>query len=218
MLDNEIKKILEEYCNKVHGGSQEKASQALGISKPTFWRWINLKARPKIETLIPVFEALDLTIVSTPPTIQRMGANAPVETIDDSKEVQTIDVHILAGAGKPWELCESEPIFSVDVPLAYLKKSDYSAVIDGDSMYPTIKNNAVVGIKQNVEFKSNEIYLTRLPYHGVMVKRVSIDLERKKYIIKSDNQDKENYPNIEIDIEEAENLIEGKVVWVWQNV
>ncbi len=211
MLDTDIQKILEDYCNNIHSGSKEKAAQALGVSTPTFWRWLTMKARPKIETLIPIFEALDLSITSN------KAITSKTETTDN-EEIQSIGVHVVAGAGNAWELTESNPILNIDIPIVYLNKSDFAVVVSGESMYPTIKNNAVVGIKEKVDFTNNEIYLIRIQYEGLVVKRLLIDYDKKKYIIKSDNLDKNQYPNIEINMEEAENIIIGRVMWVWQNV
>ena len=84
-------------------------------------------------------------------------------------------------------------------------------------MCPTIKNGGVVGIqRENFDFASGELYAVRLPYEGLAVKRIIVDASKGEYVIRSDNPDKERYPDMRLGIEESPHLILGRVVWIWQ--
>ena len=57
-IRDDVIRILVEFRDKQHGGHAEKAAAALGVSAPTFSRWVNGVHIPKLETLLPVFEQL----------------------------------------------------------------------------------------------------------------------------------------------------------------
>ena len=155
---------------------------------------------------------------NTVPTIKRLGAFSPVESLADSKNFSPISIYAVAGAGNSWQICESEPITVIHVPKNYSMQVDFAFLVDGDSMYPTMKSGAVVGINEKFDFQTNEVYAIRMPYEGIAIKRISINHERKTYIVRSDNHDQTKYPPVEISINENPNFLIGRVVWVWQNV
>ena len=96
---------------------------------------------------------------------------------------------------------------------------DSALLVKGDSMAWTIKSGGVVGvIRRNFDFVSGEVYAVRLPYEGLSIKRVIVDAANGEYIIRSDNPDKEKYPDRRLSITEYADIILGRVVWVWQAV
>lgn len=151
-------------------------------------------------------------------TIQRMGANSPVEKIHNNDEgLLKIDIYQVTGAGNPFVLRENEPITSVFVSELYARQADIAFLVDGESMYPTIKNNAIVGVSLKKDFQPNEVFAINHPAGGVTIKRISI--KGKNWVIRSDNPNKELYPQEDqYSLEEYPNLIIGRVVWVWQSM
>jgi phage repressor protein C with HTH and peptisase S24 domain len=145
--------------------------------------------------------------------IRRIGINAPMETVS-GEGLKTINVYQKAGAGVAHEFAEIEPLFSISVPQAYFRRSDFAVLINGHSMEPTIASNSVVGAQKNFEFSANELYVVNIPYEGLVVKRVAITKENTSFILKSDNPDKDKYPSREIPIAESEEFLVGRVVWV----
>ena len=148
-------------------------------------------------------------------TIRRLGENAlpvPVE----GEGVVPVGVYAVAGAGPAWDIQDANAIFVITAPPSFAGQSSYALLIDGDSMYPTIKNGAVVGVSEDRRFRQNEIFAVNIPYEGLSVKRVAIDHESSQYILRSDNPDKNKYGDIKIHIEEAPDLLVGRVVWIWQ--
>lgn len=61
-IKDDLMRILVQYRDRQHGGNSAEAAAALGVSPPTLWRWLNGKSLPKIETLLPVFQALGARI------------------------------------------------------------------------------------------------------------------------------------------------------------
>lgn len=150
--------------------------------------------------------------------IRRFAPHAPLEEADSDKSV-AINVYALAGAGPGFELEESEALATIRVPPDYAMRCDCAVMVKGDSMAWTIKNGGVVGImRKNFDFISGEVYAVRLPYEGLSIKRVIVDASSGEYIIRSDNPDKEKYPDRRLPITEYDDIIMGRVVWVWQMV
>jgi len=148
------------------------------------------------------------------PTIRQMGAYAPKIVVgEDGKRIEAYQV---AGAGQAWEIVAVEPLKSIHAPLAFASKIAFALLIRGGSMEPTMKSGAVVGVSNDKRFQHNEIFAVDIPYEGLAVKRVTIDHASKEYILVSDNPDKAKHGDIRIKIEEAQNLLVGRVVWVWQ--
>lgn len=147
------------------------------------------------------------------PLIKRIEVNAPVEKVQGN-DLQELGVYSVAGAGTPIDVAELTPLFTVFAPPDYLRKADFAIVIDGHSMEPLISHGAVVGIKKDAPFVANELYAARIPYEGMVVKRVGVDMEKDEFIFKSQNPDKGSYPDYRIGINEGEGIIIGRVVWV----
>ena len=151
-------------------------------------------------------------------TIRRPAPNAPVEKADADGSV-AINIYALAGAGPAFDLEESDPLATIRVPLEYAMQCDSTLLVKGDSMAWTIKSGGVVGvIRRNFDFVSGEVYAVRLPYEGLSIKRVIVDAASGEYIIRSDNPDKEKYPDRRLSITEYADIILGRVVWVWQQI
>ncbi len=153
-----------------------------------------------------------------PATIRRPTPNAPIERADADDSV-AIHVYALAGAGPAFDLEENDPLATIRIPPDYAMRCDCALMVKGDSMAGTVRNGGVVGvIRQNFDFASGEIYAVRLPYEGVSIKRVIVDDATGEYIIRSDNPDRDKYPDRRLPIAEYADIILGRVVWVWQAV
>ncbi len=129
-----------------------------------------------------------------------------------------LEIYATANTKPTWKLEQSTPINRIFVPHDLHIKVEFALQVDDESMFPTIKKGALVGIKLEKEFVSNEIYAVRMPYEGVSIKRVSIDHPSKSYIIKSDSYDQKKYPQHELSILDNPQFIIGKIAWVWQNL
>ena len=57
-LEQDIIRILAEYTDTLFGGNKDRAARSLGVQPPTFWRWLNGKNIPKMESLVQPFNIL----------------------------------------------------------------------------------------------------------------------------------------------------------------
>lgn len=125
-----------------------------------------------------------------------------------------IPVYAMTGAGPVILPDQLEPLFTVITPPEHFQRSNYAILVKGHSMEPRIPDGAIVGIKTDEDFQANHLFLADIPYEGLVVKRVGVDMKNEEFIFKSDNPDKAAYPDFRLSIHEAEKIILGKVVWV----
>lgn len=126
----------------------------------------------------------------------------------------TVNVYQVVAAGTPIDLKEYEPLFTIKAPAECLRGSDFSLEVRGHSMEPLIPNDSLIGVKTDFRFQANELYVAWIPYEGLVVKRVGVDHASGEFVFKSQNPDKESYPDFRLPIESAEKVIVGKVVWI----
>ena len=120
-----------------------------------------------------------------------------------ARGMSVLPVHALAGAGPAWDFAEVDPLFYVGVPEFFMRQAPKAVQVRGNSMEPTIRDQAVVGISPDApEIIQGKIYAIRLPYEGLVVKRV-----------KSDNKE---HPDIHVPFADADGIIQGRVMWVLQ--
>ncbi|WP_294626268.1 S24 family peptidase [uncultured Bilophila sp.] len=201
--------------NKERGWQSAFAKRA-GISQSALSKIISGETKaPELASVAAIVDALGEELFFSP-TIRRTGINSPEEPAECDHSV-TVGIYAAAGAGPAIDIDQGELLYNIKVPAEYAARSDCALAIKGDSMCPTIKNGGVVGIqRENFDFASGELYAVRLPYEGLAVKRIIVDASKGEYVIRSDNPDKERYPDMRLGIEESPHLILGRVVWIWQ--
>ena len=62
-LEQDIIRILAEYTDTLFSGNKDRAARSLGVQPPTFWRWLNGKNIPKMESLVQPFNILKAKII-----------------------------------------------------------------------------------------------------------------------------------------------------------
>lgn len=214
--------ILEKVRARVEQGETlEGIAKLLGIKNRgsiSLWLSGGRKAEnTSFPNMLRYLEQLGLDytdfLPSSAPMIQRATPNAPIEKVV-GPGLQTINVYAVAGAGPAVCVTELAPLFQVTAPPDYFRRSDYAIVVDGHSMEPLIPHGSIVGVKLQAPFVANELYVARIPYEGLVVKRVGVNRERDEFVFKSVNPDKEAYPDFYINIEEGEGIIVGRVMWI----
>jgi phage repressor protein C with HTH and peptisase S24 domain len=109
-----------------------------------------------------------------------------------------------------------QAIGRLSIPQSYACAGIYVVRADSSGMEPCILKDAFVGIdtgKKHVS--SGELYGVRIPYEGLVIKRVYIDAQNKKLILRSEKQD---LPEITMPLEGHEEHIAGRVAWVLQRM
>jgi phage repressor protein C with HTH and peptisase S24 domain len=106
-----------------------------------------------------------------------------------------------------YEVCIPESFYRGDLIVFHVR---------GDSMEPNIKEGAFVGVDIQVkEIVGGKAYAVWIPYEGVTIKLVYVDPENNQFILRSENA---KHPDQRLPIDDRDNLIIGRVVWVMQEV
>ena len=136
---------------------------------------------------------------------------------DQENGLTTLGVYAVAGAGPAWEAEEAEPIFSIAVPQHYLRPNITPLFIRGTSMEPAILDCAVVGVNRGGgDIIQGKIYAVRLPYEGIVVKRLYLDHDKREFVLCSDNKSGD-HQDIRMQFNAGDSFIYGQVVWVLQS-
>jgi len=147
-------------------------------------------------------------------TIRRIGSNAPSEAVT-GESLPTVPVYGSAGAGAPTELFSGEPEMFLQVLPQYMRPGMGAFMVDGDSMEPTIKRGAYVGVVEfSGDFSEGGIYLVHVPHFGRVIKRIRMSASGA-IMLHSDNA---AYDPMPLPHEDCDKNVLGKVVWVWQGV
>lgn len=155
-------------------------------------------------------------------TIRRLAPNAPHDPAcilgpDDTTPVgHVVPVFAMAAGGNGLDRWEPEPIAHVCIPLTYYKETILIVQVDGRSMEPEIKHGSFVGIDTAQRgYVAGETYGLRVPYEGLTIKRLFVDHEAGLFRLRSINPD---HPEIRLPMEDRDDIIVGKAVWVFQGL
>lgn len=182
-----------------------------GINQPNLSEFVNGNRKSmNLETAWKILSVLGLEVRPKQEEILPGIQNLP-------EGLTPLPVYAVAGAGPAWDDEEIEPKFYIAVPKQYITKRISTLLVSGESMSPTILDNAVVGVnRDSAEIIQGKIYAVRLPYEGIVVKRIYLDHAKKCFILRSDNKNGE-FPDIEISFDEGDTFIYGQVEWVLQS-
>ena len=205
-------KALRHYL----GLTQKDFAESLGKSSETVLNWERGKTVPRdksIELICQVysvhpdwFEGTDLA----PPKISLQN---------EEKDTVEVEVLTLAGLGDLYDLQNHEPIavtqLAKDLVINVSRETRTAIRCKGDSMYPTILNDALVGVDFNdCEPVDNGIFLLHFRDLGLTIKRLR--LKTDGYLIVADNPtiEDEFIPRDRLE----EGLILGRVRWIYNKV
>lgn len=219
-IRTEMKELeeLASYVNMFYRGNQSEAAAALGLKPSTLNKWLSCDRTPSYRLLKPVLEKVRSEISENAKTGQVHWLAPHAVNPPTQEKLTTIGIYEVAGAGPGWDIAQYTPICIISIPPAFAHKADFAFIVKGESMHPTIKDGAIIGVKRDVDFVNNEVYAIQVPYEGLSIKRVFIDYKSEEYVIRSDNPDKEKYGDIKISMPTAPDLIIGKAVWLWQGM
>ncbi len=100
----------------------------------------------------------------------------------------------------------------LSVPLSFSSASILVVKVETGSMEPVIPKGAHVGIdtmKKNVVM--GEIYAVLMPYEGISLKRVFLDADNSRLILRAEHKE---HPEQYISLEKAVGRIVGRVEWL----
>lgn len=201
-------------------GNISRASQSWGINGDNLHKWLRGDRIPTLEKISPILDRLgkftpDLPLLQNEQAVMRRIASYAPSEIVEGDSLPQIPVMGATGAGNDVEIFHATPSCWISV-LPQYKTSDQviGLVVYGDSMEPTIHKGAVVGVVPfDGTFNEGGIYLVQRPPFGRTIKRVK--LQDGQLVLLSDNA---AYAPDPLPFEGYENIILGRVVWVWQLV
>jgi len=207
----DFKKIVKEATTTKFKGDSDLAKKAKVAQSAVSMLNNNRRSGLQLETVGKLLDAIGAQIIIPEAT------SHPDHKEFEAKGLTILGVHAVAGAGPAWDYEESEPKFYIAVPVQYLGAHMTTLLISGESMAPTILDNAVVGVnRENTEIIQGKIYAVHLPFEGIVVKRLYIDHSDKCFILRSDNKNGE-FPDIKLPFDEGDAFIYGSVEWVLQS-
>lgn len=146
--------------------------------------------------------------------MHRPSPQAPMEEVK-GQNLHSVPLLGETGAGAPQELFSGASDNLIQILPQYYRTGMIALTVRGDSMEPTIKNGAVVGIAPlSEDITEGGIYLVSIPCFGRVVKRLKLSREGK-LLLYSDNP---RYEPWAVDPAEQEKTVLGQVVWVLQSV
>lgn len=149
-----------------------------------------------------------------PAAYAELSAAEPIEGYGSSP-CKSVKLYLSGGGQTPTEW-DAESIGDICIPTAYYRPSLAVIKMDGSSMEPFIRNGAVVGIdKDKKSVVSGEVFAVHVPFEGLAIKRVYLDAENSRIILKSENP---NHPPLSIPAKEAAERILGRAIWILQEI
>lgn len=207
----DFKKLVKEAATGKFRGDADLARKANVAQSAVSMLNNNKRSGLQLETVGKLLDAIGAKIVL--PETPASASDKELET----KKLILLGVHAVAGAGPAWDDEESEPKFHIAVPEQYAGPNLTTLLISGESMFPTILDNAIVGVnRENAEIVQGKIYAVRLPYEGIVVKRIYLDHSEKCFILRSDNKNGD-FPDIKLPFDEGDAFIYGRVEWILQS-
>ena len=202
---------LKRFVDEEHNGNINSASESLGMTGDTLYKWLKEKRSPKLEIIGPILDKLGFCVDRLP----QMGGVLPFSKVEvvQGDDLQRIPIVGEAGAGTPAEFFNSEPESWLPVLPLYFFPGLRAIKVIGDSMEPTIMKGSYVGvIPFSGRLSEGAIYLVEDPDFGLVVKRVRKD-RAGTLMLFSDNPSWEPIP---MPYEGYDHIIAGEVCWVWQ--
>lgn len=214
------KVFFEDLKNAIRasGKSQAEIFRQTGVQQASISRFLNDDQNLSSDNAIKITYFLGGKIhfpkSSDAPTIRRTGSNSPSESVT-GESLPTVPVYGSTGAGEPTELFSGEPEMFLQVLPQYMRPGMGAFMVDGDSMEPTIKRGAYVGVVEFAgDFSEGGIYLVHVPHFGRVIKRIRMSANGA-IMLHSDNA---AYDPMPLPHEDCDKSVLGKVVWVWQGV
>lgn len=203
---------IKKAVNEQFGGNVASASRAWNIPNDNLNKWLRRDRVPNLDNISPILEKICTYTFDSVPTIKRPGPYAPVEKVE-GEDLPVIPVMGSTGAGDAVEIFSQTPDYLLPVPERYYRVDMIGLVVDGVSMEPTIQRGAIVGIMPyDGSITEGGIYLIQRPPFGRTIKRIRMG-PAGEILLVSDNPD---IGPVTLVPEGYEEIIKGRVVWIWQ--
>lgn len=109
---------------------------------------------------------------------------------------------------------EPQALSRLNVPQSFVFPGLHVIKLDSAGMAPYINKGAYVGVDTSQKHvSSGEMYCARLPYEGMVIKRVFVDTQNGQMLLRSEDRE---HPEVKLPIKEGEACIAGRICWILQ--
>ncbi len=192
--------------------TQAELAEAVGTTQSNISMFLAEKRGMSFDIACRTLDVLGFSFQEKNPTIKRLEEHSPKEEVQRNNLIK-VPVCAFSGAGN-FIYENLEEIHSIDILPNYYHKDLKIVQIIGDSMQPTIADDSYIGVVPVDNLHIGKVYLVKINPFGLVTKRVYLNKE-KEIILKSDNPAHED---ITVGYEGYDDIIIGRVMWVWQNV
>ena len=127
-----------------------------------------------------------------------------------------VTVYSMQCKGSDAEGWTPKPESKLNIPLTHQRTGLLVLHMDSSSMEPFIRRGALVGIdREQTNIVTGELYGVYVPYEGLTVKRIFLDAENGRFILRSEAN---GHPDQHLPVEKHEGRIVGRVSWVLQSL
>lgn len=107
-------------------------------------------------------------------------------------------------------------IGKIALPQSHINSHTLVFQIESDAFAPLVRRGAYVGVDSSCTYPiSGEVYAVFMPHEGVALKRLFLDGDRNRFLLRSEQPD---YPDAVLAAEDCEERIVGRVSWVLQQI
>ncbi|WP_057832817.1 helix-turn-helix domain-containing protein [Colwellia sp. TT2012] len=202
---DDFDKQLDDLFKTTKTSRISELSEALGVSPTTIRTW---RGRKKIPA--SAFRKAELSI--------QTDSNV---NIDTRISLPFYEISASAGVGALIEVEEQANLISfepewLNKEIGVNANDVFLMLVDGDSMYPTLKNGAMIMVNKHFNGLSDGIYVMRHE-QNLLVKRLQM-LPNGIIKVKSDNKIYESWEINKANLDGTDMEIIGRVVWSGQRM
>lgn len=129
---------------------------------------------------------------------------------------QVLTVFSMQGADSAVGKWTPKSIGKLAVPLSMARPNITVVKLDVSAMEPIIRRGAYVGLDADQKnIMSGELYGVYIPFEGLGIRRVFLDEEKGRFVLKSGNPE---HPEQYLPVDKREERVVGRVSWVMQQL
>jgi len=135
---------------------------------------------------------------------------------DPLASAKVVTYYAMAGGTAEDGGWKPQPAGKIAIPKTFDRKSLLVVRMDGAGMEPLIRRGAFVGLdRDQVSVLSGEVYGVLLPFEGLVVRRVFLEAEKNRFVLRAENS---GHTDQHFGFEEYRDKIVGRVVWMIQEI
>ncbi|BBD08881.1 LexA family transcriptional regulator [Desulfovibrio ferrophilus] len=135
---------------------------------------------------------------------------------DPMASAKVVSYYAMAGGTSESGQWKPVPAGKLTIPKGFDRKSLLVVKMDGGGMEPMIRRGAYVGLdRDQTTVLSGEIYGVLLPFEGLVVRRVFLEADKTRFVLRAEN---EGHADQHFTFDEYKDRILGRMVWMMQEV